>query len=344
MDIDRFIARNRGDWARLDALAKRARSAPRSLDEAELVELLGLYHRCSAQLSHARSTYRDPQLTAELTRAVAHASAAIYSARPRSPGALRRFFTVTFPGALWHTRRYSAVAAAFLFVPALVIGAWLVASPAALEASAPAAEREIYAQELFEAYYTDTPSTTFATLVGVNNVNVSFMAFAGGAAALLPGIFILVINGLALGQAGAWMTTEGQAVTFWTLIAPHGLLELTAVVLAGGAGLLMGWTLLVPGEDRNRPDALAEEARRAGSMILGLVACFAVAALIEGYVTGSTLPIGAKVATGVGVWVLFLGYVATYGRRAADAGLTGQLGELDDVGAGGPSVTGVPRP
>lgn len=328
MDIDRFIARNQGTWNRLRQLTGAARASPANLSEDELEELLQLYQRTSAQLSHARTYYRDGALVAQLTATVAEASSVIYGTRPRSFRSLTAFFALTFPTAVWQIRRFVALASALLFLPALAMLLWLTHSPEALDASASPADREYYADEAFESYYSDQPSPLFATFVGTNNIMVSFLAFTGGAAAMVPGIYIIVNNGLMLGQAAAWMTTEGEATLFWTLIAPHGLLELTSIVVAGGAGLRLGWTLLVPG-DRTRGDAVVDEGKRAGAVILGLVACFGVAALIEGFVTGSALAIELKVAAGVLVWVAFVGYVVVLGRDGERAGSRGQLGELD---------------
>jgi uncharacterized membrane protein SpoIIM required for sporulation len=329
VDIDRFIAQNGPTWDRLEQLARQADRDPRRLSGAELDELIQLYQRASAQLSHARTYFADPALTAHLTRVVAAASAAIYGNRPRSWRSITDFFGSTFPAAVWTNGRFIGLATALLLVPALVTLVWLTNSPEAIDATASPEQRAIYAEEQFETYYSESPSAEFATFVGINNIWVSFLAFAGGAAAMVPGMVLLLVNGQAIGQAGAWMTTEGEASTFWTLIAPHGLLELTSIVLAASAGLRLGWTLLVPGHDRTRADALVEEGSRAGAMILGLVACFGVAALIEGFVTGSRLAIEVKVAVGVVIWVAFVAYVVVLGREAHRRGFTGRLGERD---------------
>lgn len=329
VDIDRFIARNGPSWARLQELAQRADRSPRNLSGAELDELVQLYQRASAQLSHARAYYADPSLTTQLTRVVAEGSSAIYGNRPRSWRSVTDFFGSTFPAAIWANGRFIALATALLLVPALITLVWLTTSPEALATTGSPEQRAVYAEDQFESYYSDSPSAEFATFVGINNIWVSFLAFSGGAAAMVPGMAILVVNGQAIGQAGAWMTTEGEATTFWTLIAPHGLLELTSIVLAASAGLRLGWTLLVPGDDRTRAEAMVEEGRRAGAMILGLVACFGVAALVEGFVTGSRLAIEAKVGVGVLIWIAFVGYVVVLGSEAHRRGYSGLLGERD---------------
>jgi uncharacterized membrane protein SpoIIM required for sporulation len=118
----------------------------------------------------------------------------------------------------------------------------------------------------------------------------------------------------------------GQQPKFWGLILPHGLLELTAVFIAGGAGLRLGWTLIDPG-DRTRRAALAEEGRRALAIVAGLVVVFAVAGTIEGFVTGSSLPTWARVGIGVVGEATLLSWLFVRGRAAARQGLTGALGE-----------------
>ena len=152
MDIDRFLADHDATWQRLRELTKRARNV-KALSAEELEELVDLYQRTSTHLSIARSAFNDPALTGRLTRLVADANAVIYGTRPRTVRAVARFFTVAFPGAVWHDRWFVAVAAALTFVPALAVGVWLANSQAAVEASAPEAVREAYVEEDFEAYY-----------------------------------------------------------------------------------------------------------------------------------------------------------------------------------------------
>src|SRR2546421_1019637 len=118
VDIDRFIVRNAGAWHRLEDLTARARkSRSRSLAPAEIDEFVALYQRAAAQLSHARGYYDDPGLTARLTTLVASAHAALYGTRPASMRGLGRFFTETFPAAVWHSRRFVLASAALMFVP-----------------------------------------------------------------------------------------------------------------------------------------------------------------------------------------------------------------------------------
>ncbi len=119
-------------------------------------------------------------------------------------------------------------------------------------------------------------------------------------------------------MAAGLFAAVGEAPKFWGLILPHGLLELTAVCVAGGAGLCLGWTLIDPG-DRPRVVALAEEGRRAMLIVLGLVVVFGVAGTIEGFVTGSGLPTTVRVGIGVVAGIVFLLYFVGQGRAVSHA-------------------------
>jgi uncharacterized membrane protein SpoIIM required for sporulation len=328
VDIDGYITRNEQTWRRLDELTRRARRSVSRLTADELDELIRRYQQVSAQLSFARTHYRDPSLDARLTRLVAGASGVIYGKRARSLHAVRTFFVVTFPAAVWYQRRAIAVAAVLFVVPSVLVGVWLTTDQVALDASASSAERSRYVDEQFEQYYSEQPSAQFFTQVTTNNIRVAFTAFALGALLCIPGALILIVNAVALGQAAAWMISEGESLRFWGLILPHGALEITAIVVAAGAGLALGWAVIAPG-DRTRSRALTEEGRRAVVIVLGLMAVFTAAGLIEGFVTGSGLPPAIRVAIGIVAWLAFVTYIWTFGRAAEVEGFTGALGERD---------------
>jgi uncharacterized membrane protein SpoIIM required for sporulation len=331
MDVDQFLLTNQPTWARLDQLMGKAAHGVGRLSATELDELVSLYQRVSSHLSYARTYYHDPALNAALTRRVARANALIYGTRARTFRAIGRFFTVTFPAAVWHSRRFVAASAVLLFVPALALGVWIANSNEAVNATAPPEVRQALINHDFEDYYSSEPAAAFASKVFTNNVQVAILAFALGVCFCIPTAWVLINNGANVGAAAGLFAAAGQQGKFWGLILPHGLLELTAVCIAGAAGLRLGWTLIDPG-DRSRSSALAEEGRRAVVIVVGLIAAFAVAGTIEGFVTGSGLPTWLRVGIGVVVEIAFVTYVVTYGRAAAAAGLTGALGE--EPGAG----------
>lgn len=326
MDIDLFLARNTGSWDRLRQLTRRAGTGVQRLSGAELKELVVLYQRTSSHLSYAQTNFHDPALTARLSQLVAGAGAIVYGSRRRSIRSVGLFFTRTFPAALWRIRAFVLVSAVLTFGPAIAVGGWLANSPSALQATAPAAVRQTYVNEDFAGYYTSEPAAAFAAEVYTNNVRVSVLAFGGGILLCIPTVLLLVTNGASLGQAAGLFAAAGQSAKFYGLILPHGLIELTSVIIAGAAGLRLGWAVIDPG-DRARAAAIGDEGRRAAVLILGVIGTLLIAGIIEGFVTGSALPTAVRVGIGVAVEVAFLVYAGGLGRAAAAEGFTGALGE-----------------
>lgn len=323
-NLDSYVQANTPEWQRLEELVEKAGKRGSRLDSDELDELLVRYQRTSSHLSHVRSTYGDPLIAARLTRAVASARAVIYGAQPRVRGALRNFFLHTFPAAVWISRKAIVIAALAFLVPALATGVWIANSPATIDALSPPALREAYIQEDFEAYYSSAPAAEFSTMVLINNIQVSFLAFVSGIIFAVPTILIMAFNGALIGQAAGLFHDAGEAGRFWGLILPHGLLEITAIIVAGGAGLKLGWSLIAPG-DKTRVESLADEAQRAASVIIGLIIVFVIAGLIEGFVTPSPLDTWARVSIGAAAFAAFWAYVLGLGPTAAARGHTGSI-------------------
>jgi uncharacterized membrane protein SpoIIM required for sporulation len=140
----------------------------------------------------------------------------------------------------------------------------------------------------------------------------------------VPVVWMLWQNALNLGVSAGLMVAAGRTDVFLGLLAPHGLLELTAVFVAAGIGMRLGWTVIDP-RGRTRAQALAEEGRSVVAVVLGLACVLAVSGAIEAFVTPSGLPTWARVGIGVVAELAFLGYIFIIGRRAAIAGATGDV-------------------
>ncbi|HNJ97098.1 MAG TPA: stage II sporulation protein M [Ilumatobacteraceae bacterium] len=318
MDLDAFVAAHQGAWWRLQQLTQQARSITR-VSPDELDELVNLYQHVGAHLALARVQYAaDTSLVNRLTLLVGDAHGVLYGQRdPEVRRGILHFVTVTYPAAIYALRRYIAVAALLTFVPWAAMQVWLSISPQAFDVIAPDAATDQYINQDFEDYYSNQPSQDFATQVFLNNVRVGFLAFAAGILLCVITAALLVWNGANGGVAGGLFTHVGQADKFWGLILPHGMLELSAVVVA--AGLRIGWSLIAPG-DRPRLHALTEEARRTGSVLVGLVAAFLLAALVEGFVTGKPWPTSVRIGIGVFVFLLFWGATIMFVVKAKRGG------------------------
>ena len=149
-------------------------------------------------------------------------------------------------------------------------------------------------------------------------MQVAFLAFALGITFGIGTIWVITTNAVFIGLLAGGFQAAGQGWTFWSLVLPHGFLELTAICIAGGAGLRVGWSMIDPG-DRPRVTALGEEARDAVLLIVGVIPAFAVAAVIEGFVTGHTGAPLVEVLIGAAVMVAYLALLLFPQRDPASA-------------------------
>jgi uncharacterized membrane protein SpoIIM required for sporulation len=140
-------------------------------------------------------------------------------------------------------------------------------------------------------------------------------------------VYLLFQNVANLAVIGAIMTRHGHAAQFWGLILPHGLLELTAVFVAGGVGLRLFWSWVEPG-DLPRAQSFAREGRTAGTVAIGLAGVLAVSGCIEAFVTPSPLPTWARIGVGLLAEATFVAYVFVLGRHAYHRGHTGDVDPL----------------
>ena len=141
---------------------------------------------------------------------------------------------------------------------------------------------------------------------------------------IVPVVVVLWINMANVGAIAGFMISAGRADVFYGLLLPHGMLELTIIFVAAGAGLRLGWSWIAPGP-RTRSSALATEGRAVGAIALGLGVWLLVSGLVEGFVTPSRLSAFERLAIGTAVWLAFLTYIFTLGRRAVRAGVTGDV-------------------
>jgi uncharacterized membrane protein SpoIIM required for sporulation len=319
VDVDAFVRAHDAEWERLRELTHRRR-----LSGAQATELVDLYQRTATHLSMVRSAAPDPALVGRLTQLVAQARARVTGSHAPVWREFLTFFQVDFPVAVWRARWWWIAAALGFGLVALAVGAWVAGDPA-VQASlgTPEAIRQLVEQD-FESYYSSDAAAGFAAQVWTNNAWVSALVLIAGGFFVLPAVYVLAQNAVNVGIVGGLMAANGRADVFFGLIAPHGLLELTAVFVAAGAGMRLGWQWFDPGP-RPRSVALAQEGRAVVAIALGLIVVLLVSGVIEGFVTPSGLPTWARIGIGALALGAFLAYVVIYGRRAERAGFTGDV-------------------
>ncbi|MFF8717778.1 stage II sporulation protein M [Streptomyces sp. NPDC015184] len=322
MDLDVFVTAHRAEWDRLDQLLRRGRR----LTGTEADELVELYQRTATHLSLLQSSAPDPMLTARLTQLVARARSTVTGTRRASWRDVTRFLTAGFPAAVYRSRHWWIPTAVLSTVLAAVIGWWIGTHPGVQSAiAAPDDLRRLTSPGgEYETYYSSHPAASFAAQVWTNNAQAAAMCLVLGAFLCVPVIWILFVNVLNLGVGIGLMSSAGRLDTFMGLILPHGLLELTAVFVAAGTGLRLGWTVIDPGPHTRR-SALAQQGRAAIGMAIGLALVLFVSGVIEGFVTPSGLPTWGRVTIGIVAELAFLAYVYVLGGRAARAGESGDV-------------------
>jgi uncharacterized membrane protein SpoIIM required for sporulation len=326
VDIDAFETAHQAQWRRLDDLVRRRRR----LSGAEVDELVQLYQQVTTHLSAARSAGHDPALTAQLSTRVARARSAVTGSHAASWGLVARFVTVGFPAAAYRARWWWLASAAGSVVLAVVVGWWVARSPGVQARLLPSGQARQLVNQEFRGYYSQYAASSFAAKVWTNNAWVAAEALISGILLGIPTVLVLLTNAVNVGLDGGFLFAYGKGGLFFTLILPHGMLELSAVFLAAAAGLRLGWCVIDPGP-RTRATALAEEGRAAMTIALGLIAVLLVSGLIEAFVTPSPLPAWARILIGAVAETAFLSYVLFFGRRAVAAGLTADIERPPDT-------------
>ncbi|TFY95569.1 stage II sporulation protein M [Pseudomonas nabeulensis] len=148
----------------------------------------------------------------------------------------------------------------------------------------------------------------------MHNIGIAFQTFAAGLLFGLGSVFFLIFNGLIIGAISGHLTEIGYGQTFWSFVAGHGAFELTAIALAGAAGLQLGWALIAPGR-LARSEALRLAALKSVQMLCGVMVFLLIAAFIEAYWSSTTqIAPWVKYLVGAVLWLLVAAYLTLAGR------------------------------
>ena len=324
MRQEHFIARHQAEWqafdAWLDARGGRPRRARadrdwRGMDDSAVP---AAYRRLTQQLGLARRRGYSPQLVERLQALVQRGHDVMY--RPPPPRWRRsvEFLLADFPR-LVRAERGAMLAALLMFALPLVLS--FIAVQVRPELIHTLFEPVQLAQ--MEAMYDPAASKLgrdsgedlqmFGYYV-MNNVSIGLRSFASGLLAGIGPVLVLGMNGVMIGGMAGHLQGVGLGDPFWRFVAGHGAFELTAIVIAGGAGLRLGLGVLAPGR-RRRVDALVEGGRRGARLALGVFAMLVVAAFIEAFWSSiGWIPAAVKFGVGGALWLLVLLWLWRGGR------------------------------
>lgn len=300
----------------------------RTLSPDEIAELGRLYRATTSDLAYAQGRGYDGALLEYLNRCVARAHAHVYARAPES--SMRRvadFYTRVFPQEFRRSLPYVALCTAITAACAVVAYVLVRNHPTDAYALLPKfLVSEHIRKSLHDSNFAVDPSfaPAMSAMIVTNNIKVAIIAFAGSITLGALTLYIIAFNGLMLGAMGALFTNAGFGNDFWATIAPHGVIELTAIQIAGASGLLIAAGVLYPGRLRRR-DAIVANARRAGTLILGVASMLIVAGTIEAFISPRRLPASVRVAVGLFTAAMLILYFAGLGRGSRRA--SSPLGE-----------------
>jgi uncharacterized membrane protein SpoIIM required for sporulation len=312
VNLEALLRAREPEWVELDELVRRARGRPERLGPDGVLRLSALYRGAAADLARGRRiASRDPAVRT-LEELVSRALATVYSASPRHGSALaylRRGY--------WRAARERArlIVLAWLLLrgSAALATVWALHDPGAAAGVVPGSLAGGGAPHRAIGLAAGQ-AAALSVSIFTNNIGVTFASFASGIAlGLGPGLFLLY-NGVVLGAVAGIASSGGHSADVIELIAPHGVLELSCIVVCAAAGMRMGWALVEPGS-RGRVEALAAEAPRAVLLVLATAPWLVLAGLTEGFVTPRHLPLVPAVAIGVGLAAPYWLAVASLGRR-----------------------------
>jgi uncharacterized membrane protein SpoIIM required for sporulation len=322
MDLDAYTAAHRDEWARLDALGRR-----RGMTGLEADELVERYQAGASDLSAIKTTAGSTAQGAQLSLFLSRARLRFTGAGPNVLRQIPTFFMLQLPAALYRIRWLTLALAVVTVGVAALYALWVSNDPQVLANLGSDAELKKLADEEFIDYYSENPAASFTGQVWTNNAWLAAQCIAFG----ITGFYVpmlIMSNAQNLGLNAAVLFHYGQGDTFFLYILPHGLLELTAIFVAGAAGLRIFWAWIAPGA-RTRAQALAEDGRALFTVALGLVIVLFISGVIEGFVTPQPWPWAVKIGIGALALGAFLAYMLVLGRAAVRAGETGDLDEFE---------------
>jgi uncharacterized membrane protein SpoIIM required for sporulation len=322
----RFRLEREATWERLEKLLTQTeRRSPQSLSDEDMLAIPALYRATLSSLSVARATSLDQALVDYLEALSARAYFFVYGARTTLAERIFDFFVNTWPStvrAMWR----ETLAAALVTVAGLAAAYFLVRSdpsfyfsfvPESLAGGRdPTASTETLRSTLYASNATRAPLSVFAAFLFTHNAQISLFAFALGIAFCLPSILLIAYNGCSLGAMFAVFDSHGLALPFGGWILVHGVTELFAIMLAGAAGIRIGWAVAFPGA-LSRLQAAERAGREGGVAMLGVVIMLFVAGMLEGFARQLVVQDGARYAIAAASALIWFSYFyIPRGRRA----------------------------
>lgn len=312
----------RADWDELENLLANVRGKRKEQRLTQGERVAALYRCVCEHLALARARSYPAYLVDRLERLSSEAHQAIYQQREFGLRRLRALAASEFPRAVRAHATYVWLATAVFVLPVLIVGLIVYSRPELILSvvdAETAADFERMYSGAEEAIGRTRDANTDWAMFGYyirHNTGLAFQCFASGLLAGIGSLFFLALNGVFFGALAGYLTERGLSATFYSFVVTHAAFELTAIVLAGAAGLRIGHSLLMPGRLARR-QALVVAARESVVIIYGVAVMLLVAAAIEAFWSSAVwVPPIMKYSVAAGCWIAVIAYLTLQGRHA----------------------------
>ena len=314
--MNRFLDQNKDNWERLeDLLSMQSGRGLRGLSRAEVREFGELYRRAASDLAIARAETRDPKLINYLNSLVTRAHGRIYRAEGQGVNLVKSFFSHELPRTFRRNWKYMAIAFGVFAGFALFgfIATWIDLDFTHFVALSGITD-EINANNYWWKTLNQA-NQIGATSILSNNIVVTIRVFAMGAFFGVGAFYDLAFEGARLGSvfAACYKLNPPFGNELAAFVVGHGVIELSCIFFCGGAGMMIGYALIAPG-DMTRTAALKQKGIEATRIVIGCACFLVVAGTIEGFLSPSDMPAYVKIATGLGTGIAMYSYLIFSGR------------------------------
>jgi len=333
MNQSQFEQAYRPEWQRfgqllaiLEKKSGAARKDPPRDNTVAAAEFPARYRRICNHYGLARTRHYSPALVDQLHALVLRGHRQLYKKKSNGLWTLINFVARIFPRTLRQNSRMFWLALALFCGPAVAVGIATYHDPLLIYSLM--GEGQVLAME--SMYSPENPKTgrtrerdaeSDFTMFGfyiLNNISIGFRSFAGGIIFGIGTVFLLVFNGLMIGGVAGHLSHAPYMVKFWPFVCGHGAFELTALVICGAAGLILGQSLIRPGRYR-RVAVLRRRAPTALVLVMGAALMLVAAAFVEAFWSSSAFPPQVKFAVAAGNWLLVILYLLLAGRNTGES-------------------------
>lgn len=316
---EQYINEYRPQWEQLElTIIKMDQKNRCKLSAVELKEYLNLMKRVSHHLAYSRTHFPESALCQYLNELSVRAHNQLYVVKKSNFKDVTSYLKSGFALRIRENRAYIFAAFLIFIIGCAISYSLVVSNPQNAGLFLPESYTAQDNWDMQDSAWQEEQFFYLSSFVTTNNIGVAIKAFAFSITAGVLTSYVLFANGTMLGAlTGLFALNSSNMLNYWALILPHGILELSAIFISGGAGLRVGLSLLIPGPYK-RKDALIKQAKEAVMLMPGVIVMLTMAGLIEGFLTPARIPIFVKLGIAALTAVMLVLYVGLKRKNKAN--------------------------